>query len=84
MTDHVLERDRRVLPSGRAVGREPDGGDAARIDDALDPGVPGSVENVAGSLDVGAIEQPRLGCPQPVFGRDVKECLTPIERGIER
>ena len=38
MADQVGKRDRGFLAPGRSIGRDTDGGDAARIDDAADAG----------------------------------------------
>ena len=68
---HVFERHGRVFVPDSAA-RNADTTHGAGIYDALDPGVPGGLQQVAGSLHVGAVEIVRVAGPQPVVGGHVE------------
>src|SRR5207245_6776791 len=57
---------------------------AARVDDPRHLGATGGLDDIPCPLDVGAVEELRVGRPEPIVGRDMKERIAPIERPIER
>jgi len=57
---------------------------AAGVDDARNSRRAGGIQDVAGSLDIGAIELRRIARSQPIVRRDVKQSRTIFERAFER
>ena len=71
--DHVGKRDRGFLAPGRSIGRDTDGGDAARIDDAADAGDARRSQDTARPFDIGSIQLLGLASSQAVVCRNVKQ-----------
>ena len=83
MADHVGEGDGGVLVGGSAVLVETEGGDAAGVDDARHPGGQGGFHELAGALDIDAVDGVGIGDPDAVVGGDVIERLAAGEGGFE-
>ena len=73
VTDHVGERDGRVLIDDDPVGAEVHGGDDGCVDDALDASFAGEAQKLARAIDVGAIHCRGIGNPEAIIGGDVND-----------
>ncbi len=81
MADHVAERDGRVFVDDHAVAAEVHGGDARCVDDALDAGFAGQLEQVAGAIDVGAVHGVGIANPEAVVGGYVDDGIAALKGG---
>ena len=69
---HVFQGDGLVLVALAACGNA-DAADRAGIDDALDSGLAGGLQQIARAVDVRAVQFVGIGRPEPVVGGDVKD-----------
>ena len=83
-TDRLVGRERGRLVDRRRGARDPQGGNAARIDDAFDAGGQRLALEIQGPFDIGAYDLGRIARPQPIVGRDVKQVSDAFQGGLER
>ena len=83
MADHVVQRGRGLLAAGSSVGVGSQCRHTAGIDDALDAGVAGCLQQRARAVDIRAIQR-GVRDPEPVVGRDVKQAPAARDRLVER
>ena len=83
MTDHVAEVRHRIFISRRAVCRNADGGDAARVNDALDTSHARGSQDIAGTFDVRAVKGLWISGSKSVIRGDVKQCGATRERALQ-
>ena len=80
----VFRRKRRGLIDRARRARQFQGGNAARMDDALGAGSQRFQHEVAGAVDIGAQDGRRIARPEPVVGRDMEEVARAAHGGAER
>ena len=81
--DHVVGTACRFLV-GDPARDDPQRGDAAGVDDPLDPGGEGGKHQRPRAFDIDAEHRRGVGHPQPVIGRDVKQIAAAHHRRGER
>src|SRR6185437_15676453 len=74
---HILDRHGSILIAISTL-RHPDAADRAGIDDALDAGPLGSVQQVACTVNVRAVQLLRILRPEPVISSHVKDKLASL------
>ncbi len=84
VTDHRRQPNGRPFVARRAVARYAHGRDAAGVHDSLDARVAGGQQNIAGALDIGAVQLVRIGRAQAVVRGNVKQRLAAGQCTIQR